>query len=234
MPRSFLPQSELICCQPDIPLQAEWFDPEFWKKRGELIGTASGRGTVWFVQGDYGAFVIRRYRRGGFMAKLTQFRFAFTGLQNTRPWKELALLEKMNKLNLPVPKPIGGRVSRFGPFYEAEIVTGTIEHADELFSRLQCTPSSSVNWQEIGRVINRFHQHGIYHSDLNCHNLMIDKDEKIWLIDFDKCDQRPVSHSWMEANLARLKRSLLKESSQNPEVQFEEQDWQTLLKGYHG
>ncbi|MEP3348929.1 MAG: 3-deoxy-D-manno-octulosonic acid kinase [Marinomonas sp.] len=216
------------------PLTTSWFDPEFWQSQEALTGTGTGRGEVWFINSEFGRFVIRRYRRGGLIAKFNKRGFLFTGQQNTRPWLELSLLEHMRNLDLPVPKPVGGIYTLKKGFYQAELLTETIDHAEDLFDLIKSDKKDQIAWQEVGKVIKRFHTSGIYHSDLNCHNIMIDKQGKVWVIDFDKCEQRAPDPSWMQSNIDRLKRSLDKESSKFSNFYVSEKQWQAFLEGYHG
>ena len=65
--------------------------------------------------------------------------------------------------------------------------------------------------EKIGQTIAKFHHHQIYHHDLNIHNIMLDIENEVWLIDFDKCGIRQGSN-WKNSNMARLKRSFEKEN----------------------
>ena len=38
----------------------------------------------------------------------------------------------------------------------------------------------------VGKTIKKFHEKAIYHPDLNVENIMIDDDENVFLLDFDK------------------------------------------------
>ncbi|UTV98139.1 3-deoxy-D-manno-octulosonic acid kinase [Marinomonas rhizomae] len=228
------PNTTLLKSDPALPLSTTWFDPEFWQSQQALTGTGNGRGAVWFINSQFGKFVIRRYRRGGLIAKFNKSRFLFTGLANTRPWLELSLLETMNKLSLPVPRPIGGIFTVKYGFYKAELLTETITNAEDLFDIIKNNRSDKIGWNEIGKVIKHFHNNGIYHSDLNCHNIMIDEQDKVWVIDFDKCEQREPNKEWKQSNIDRLKRSIDKESNQHSNFHVSEELWQAFLEGYHG
>lgn len=84
----------------------------------------------------------------------------------------------------------------------------------------------------MGSVIKELHDTGVYHSDLNCHNLMLDDKDKAWIVDFDKCDFRE-NGDWKEANIQRLLRSLRKEKEKNETFYWKEsRDWPELLTGY--
>ncbi len=228
------PSTVLLTSDPALQISESWFDPTFWQSKNALAGTGNGRGEVWFINSEFGRFVLRRYRRGGLIAKFNKSRFLFTGKSNSRPWLELSLLEKMNALNLPVPRPIGGLYSVSTGFYQAQLLTETIDDAKDLFDIIKSDQQEHVNWQAIGSVIKRFHENGIYHSDLNCHNIMIDKQNKIWVIDFDKCEQRTQQDEWMQSNIDRLKRSLDKESNKHSNFRVSEKQWLAFLEGYHG
>ncbi|NVK72118.1 MAG: 3-deoxy-D-manno-octulosonic acid kinase [Oceanospirillaceae bacterium] len=228
------PNTTLLKSNLTLPISTSWFDPSFWQSQHALTGTGNGRGAVWFINSEFGQFVIRRYRRGGFIAKFNKNRFLFVDCKKTRPWLELNLLEKMNELFLPVPKPIGGLFTvQFG-FYQASLLTETIPNARDLFDIIKENQSKDVDWSNIGRVIKQFHNNGIYHSDLNCHNIMIDNQQKIWVIDFDKCEQRSPNKDWMQSNINRLKRSIDKESNKHANFYVSEEQWQTFLEGYRG
>lgn len=224
----------LLISDTSLPIDTNWFTPDYWKKQGALTGTAQGRGAVWFIISNYGQFVMRRYRRGGLVAKFNKSYFLFSGHKKTRPWLELSLLETMRDIGLPVPRPIGGIYTVKKGYYKATLITETIDCARDLFDILKDGFSSEINWYDIGRVIRQFHAHGIHHSDLNCHNIMIDDNKKVWVIDFDKCDQRPINEEWPQNNLDRLKRSLDKESQKHAHFTVSDEQWHDLLEGYRG
>lgn len=229
----------LFISDTDLPVTNEWFTPEFCVQHQDQIQPASGRGNVNFFTTSQGQFVIRRYLRGGLIRKITASRFLFLGFKRTRPYQELTLLEYMQQQRLPVPYPVAGICHKQGISYEASIVTRLIPEARELFhfllpSEFDCQDWPKINWQAIGSTIRRFHEAGIDHVDLNCHNIMLDKDNKIWLIDFDKCKKRRPSKGWQRNNLTRLHRSFTKEALKNDAFQYNELDWHTLLEGYNG
>lgn len=216
--------------QPNLAL--EHFDPTWWQHAGKVVSTGEGRGEVWFVNENNEDWVLRRYRRGGLIGKFNHYFFLYQPIHKTRPFRELALLEKMRELDLPVPTPIGGLVQSRGMGYQAWLLTRRIQGARDLFELLLNAPLTNEVWHTIGKTIRLFHNHGIFHSDLNCHNIMLDAEQHIWLIDFDKCDQRPISRDWQQANLERLQRSLQKEQGKHGTFYWQQQHWQSLLNGY--
>jgi len=213
----------------------EWFDNDYWREKDAVIGQSKGRHVTWFVKPPQNAaesaWVLRHYYRGGLIAKITLDNFFYSGIKNTRAFKEISLLQTMREMNLPVPKPIGGCVQRKGLFYTADLLMEKIA-ARDLVAKLQVGRLAEKIWTKIGKTIAEFHQKGIYHADLNAHNILLDEEDKIWLIDFDRCEQRALNSSWQQQNLARLKRSFLKEKGLQTQLFFDDENWQWLLAGY--
>jgi len=222
--------------QPGLNIESQWFEPEFWKRQEKIVGESKGRFTTWFIspslQNKQKDWVLRHYYRGGLVAKLSKDKFIYNGLEKTRPYKELSLLIDMEAMNLPVPVCVGARVIRSGLTYSADLLMEKID-AKDLVEILSRHPIKQNLWQTIGEVISRFHQQGIFHSDLNTHNIMIDADDKVWIIDFDRCEKRTISSSWQQQNLQRLSRSFVKESAIINDFHFDQQCWQWLLDGYN-
>jgi tRNA A-37 threonylcarbamoyl transferase component Bud32 len=214
-------------------LSSDVFEPSFWQARNAVTGTATGRGTTWFVRHGDGELVLRHYRRGGLFGRLVKDLYAGIDPGNSRAMRELALLAAMREEGLPVPVPIGARLRRVGPLYRADLLIARISSARDLLAVLQTGTLSADQWQQIGAMIGRFHSAGIDHTDLNIHNILLDDAGQSWLIDFDKCSRRTAG-DWQQANLARLRRSLDKEKRIDPGLCWNGAEWQALLKGYSG
>ena len=103
--------------------------------------------------------------------------------------------------------------------------------ARDLVHLLRERPLDEAQWRAVGALIARLHRVGAYHSDLNAHNLLLDADDKLWVIDFDKCGLRDPG-PWQAEMLARLLRSLRKESGLHPQFHWHEADWSWVLAGY--
>lgn len=226
-----------------VPLpNDDFFEADHWRKEGSLLTTAQGRGAASiFAFGD-GEYVLRHYRRGGLMAKLSDDRYRWLGLEQTRPWREWLLLSEMYQQGLPVPHPVAARAVRCGLFYTADLVTLRLPQVTPFADLLIRQPLPEQQWREVGATIKRFHQAGFYHADLNARNILLDESGQVFVIDFDKGEQRtPESlprearigqSGWQRENLARLRRSLLKFKKNQPQFWLDEQCWQWLLAGY--
>jgi 3-deoxy-D-manno-octulosonic acid kinase len=211
---------------------SDFFDPEYWQRANCITGQAKGRGTTYFFHYQEQDYVLRHYRRGGLIGKILKDRYLFSTVQHTRPWQELHLLTHMKSIGLPCPTPVGAKIQRHLLSYRADLITLRIPQAQDLHHHLQSSPLTKEIWQKIGRTIKRFHHAQIYHHDLNVRNIMLDDQDNIWLIDFDKCAIRK-GEQWKNENLSRLRRSFDKEKARtSDEFYFDQTQWTYLLAGY--
>jgi 3-deoxy-D-manno-octulosonic acid kinase len=212
--------------------ETEWFDPYWWAERGEVHEPAEGRGAALFIDADSRRLVLRHYRRGGWMASLLHDRYVWQGEPLTRSFLEWNLLYVMHRAGLPVPLPIAASYRRTGRYtYTADLITERIDATGSLAARLHTEPLPLTGWIAIGRCLRRFHDDGIYHADLNAHNVLLDAGEGVWLVDFDRGRLRRPG-LWCDGNLVRLRRSLEKIAEPLPPERFTEADWASLLDGY--
>lgn len=210
-------------------VNAEWFTQEYWLNQGRLLGANSGRGTAWTIKSEWGKWVLRHYLRGGLYAKINRDSYFWTGLNKTRAVKEFTLLNKLQQLNLPSPKPIAVLVVKKGLYYKNDLIMENIMH-DQTFAQAIIDSTTDDIWRNIGHTIAQYHANGIYHSDLNAHNILLLKD-KVYIIDFDKGDLRRINANWQKKNMLRLKRSIEKITQQSCDFALKKQ-WQILMDGY--
>lgn len=208
------------------------FTGQFWQTQDALTGQAEGRGTTYFFQHKENEYVLRHYRRGGLIGKILSDQYFYTGIEQSRAWQEFKLLQHMQTLKLSCPTPIAAMLKKNGLHYQADIISTKIPHAQDLHHILLETGLSSDIWQKIGQTIAEFHHHQIYHHDLNIHNIMLDAEHGVWLIDFDKCGIKQ-GQSWKNSNMARLKRSFEKEKRLH-NIHWQLADWQMLMSAYNG
>ncbi|ERF79344.1 3-deoxy-D-manno-octulosonic acid kinase [Gallibacterium anatis] len=213
------------------------FDPVFWQTQQLVLGSAKGRGITYFLKTKdrWGInCALRHYYRGGLFGKLVKDHFLFSGINQCRSIKEFNLLQQLKQKNLPVPKPIAARVIRSGCCYQADILSELIENSQDLVAALQKHSLHHEIWYHIGKLIRQLHNEQVCHSDLNAHNILLQRLEnhqcKLWLLDFDKCGFK-TGDNWKQENLQRLYRSFQKEVKRY-HIHFNENNWQQLLSGY--
>jgi 3-deoxy-D-manno-octulosonic acid kinase len=212
-------------------LAPAWFDPQYWKDRNELDGEARGRGTVHFVRHGSAAMVLRHYRRGGLMSRVSKDRYFWRGEPMTRSFSEWQLTYHLHRAGLPVPAPVAARYRHDGLTYTADLITERILNSEPLAERLRARSLSIVGWIAIGRCIRSFHNLGVCHADLNAHNILLTGDGAVFLIDFDR-GRLMKPGLWCDSNLVRLRRSLEKVTYALPPDRISEADWHGLLDGY--
>jgi 3-deoxy-D-manno-octulosonic acid kinase len=212
--------AQRLCDAAGLPrIGPEHFLPDYWRAQGSVLGEAPGRGTSLFVdpaelsdgaarddtQDD--AWVLRPYRRGGMVARLSRRHYLWTGLERTRAFRELRLLAELHDEGLPVPRPVAAAVTREGLVWTGALITVRISGARALADLLMANDTDTALLERVGSVIRRFHEAGLDHVDLNARNLLVDARRRVWLIDLDRCRLRSPGR-WQAANLARLARSL--------------------------
>ncbi|MBY7668151.1 MULTISPECIES: 3-deoxy-D-manno-octulosonic acid kinase [Vibrio] len=208
----------------------ECFSIEYWQSKDCIIGSAIGRGTTWFVQLQHTQGALRHYHRGGLFGKFVADYYWFTGWEKTRSYQEFVLLNYLREAGVNVPRPIAARVQKNGFFYKADLLSEKVCNARDLLTILQEQIISVQLYRKIGREIRKMHDARVNHTDLNIHNILVDEQETVWIIDFDKCYVE-VSRNWQSSNLERLKRSFIKEVVKRS-IKWCELDWQSLKQGY--
>jgi 3-deoxy-D-manno-octulosonic acid kinase len=208
------------------------FDPVDLARRELIRATAKGRGNAWFVAVSATAqeqHVVRHFRRGGLIARLLGDRYFWTGAVRTRAFREFDLLVHLESLGLPAARPVAARYERQGLWYRADLRTVAIAGARTLASLLLEDPDLDV-WRRVGQTVRRFHDAGIFHADLNAHNVLVDPAGVVHLVDFDR-GRRRAPGRWRNANLRRLHRSLVKVGADRTPAAIHAA-WAALLDGY--
>ncbi len=213
-------------------VREKWFDPGTWAGAPTAPGYSGGRGATLFIACEGQAWVLRHYHRGGWMARLASDGFIWLGEERTRSFAEWRLLAQLAVLDLPAPRPLAARYVRRGALYTADLITVRIPDVVPLSTRMARSRLTAPVWQRVGECVGRFHAAGVFHADLTAHNLQIDEEDRVFLLDFDRGRIMRSPGVWRERNLARLHRSLTKISAAG-NIPFRPADWTALLAGYH-
>jgi 3-deoxy-D-manno-octulosonic acid kinase len=195
------------------------FDPQAYGNQARPVQGRGGRGAAWFVDGEFGAGVLRQYRRGGWAARASKDGYLWQGEKRVRSLREFALLRRLAGAGLPVPAPIAAFYLRRGWRYRAAIVVARIADARSLVEAVQ---AGDAPWETIGAAIARCHRQLAHHADLNANNILLDRERQAWLIDWDRGRIEAGAGAWRQRVLDRLERSLLKECASLPAAQLRE------------
>jgi len=216
----------------------EAFAPEHWAAQGALDTVPGGRGSISIVRHGEQRWVLRHYRRGGWMARLSRDRYFWLGAARTRSFAEWRLLAELRRRGLPVPAPVAASYARGLLTYRADLITELLPQTRTLADAITGQALPPTQWQAIGRTIADFHEAGVQHADLNAHNILLgpglpgsDAPPAIHVLDFDRGRIR-ARGPWEGAVLDRLHRSLEKVRGQRADVRFGDADWQAFLAGY--
>jgi len=190
-------------------VSAAVFDPGSYGDRAQPVQGSGGRGSAWFVEAGFGQGVLRHYRRGGLMARFSRDAYLWRGESSTRSLREFDLLAKLHATGLPVPAPLAACFRRQGVLYRAAIL---VQRIPDVRSFAQCVGEEKADapWEAAGKTLAGFHRLAAHHADLNAHNILVDGDSKVWIIDWDRGRIEGGAASWQMAVIARLERSLRK------------------------
>jgi 3-deoxy-D-manno-octulosonic-acid transferase len=213
-------------------IEPQQFTAAYWRDRGMITGEAGGRNKVYFIHDGSRAMLLRHYYRGGLIAKISLDHFIYIGLSRVRSIREFQMLQQMCDKGLPVPRPCAAAVLKKGLFFQCDILVETLPESRDLAHILGSGESLTAHqWNTIGATIALFHLHEVHHRDLNCHNILLDAQDKCWLVDFDRCSWRK-NPIWQKKSLARLHRSFVKELKRINGFNWKPQDWDDLMAGY--
>lgn len=215
-----------------LPVEENWFEPSYWQQQNKVVSEKKGRAKTYFLNLGEQIGVLRHYWRGGLVGKVLSDQYLFSRLENTRTYQEFQLLTQLEELGLPVSKPIAARVQRSGFIYRGDLITEAIAGAQSVLDKLKQAPLTKSEWLATAETLARFHNKGVFHADLNINNILFNEHGKVFLIDFDRGEVRKPSQQTVENNMARLKRSFIKELNRNTEFYWQESEWDEFYALY--
>jgi 3-deoxy-D-manno-octulosonic acid kinase len=153
--------------------------------KDSINSALGGRTSITVVQLEgIGSVVIKYYRRGGAIRYLIKKRYLKCG--KTRCQIEYELLQKVRSLGLNAPEPVAfayrGRL-----FYQCWLVTREIQDHQTLaqISRSNEEQARMV-MKEVVKQISTLIKNKILHVDLHPGNVIVDNQNQVYLLDFDK------------------------------------------------
>lgn len=159
----------------------------------KLVRESRGLSLIHEFESGY-KVVVRGYRRGGFMAKVTSqtfIRAPFSLISQTRPFWEFSVTEYLRNEGVSVPVIVGAciRLKALGVFYEGVLISVYVENSKNLLSfacelkDVDCEEYAMMAGHQASKMINA----GVFHRDLHPANVLcVHQTKEIVLIDFDK------------------------------------------------
>ena len=165
-----------------------------------------GRGRLSQVTTERGTVLIRRYIRGGMIGRVMKEVYTL----DVRPLRELGAHMQAWRKGVPTVLPIGATWEGSGPYHSIAFAT-LRANAVDLMEYLQTHPDfDPAVLADCGRAIRAMHLADIYHRDLQVKNLIV-ATGAAFIIDFDGAKVKQVTPAMANRNLARLKRSFVKQ-----------------------
>jgi len=197
-----------------VPVLGGWLTEPTLALPADAQALASGRGPVFRVVLPGGLrAVVRRYRRGGLLARIV--RETYAGF-SPRPLRELTVTTEARRRGVAAAEVLGARVEGRW-LYRGVLVTAEVPDTITLIEALRRRPAPPVRRAlaaSAGEAVARLHDAGVVHADLNLHNVLVDgRGEQVTaIVDFDRarlCDG-PLGRTGRRRSLRRLHRSLRK------------------------
>jgi 3-deoxy-D-manno-octulosonic acid kinase len=212
-------------------LERKHFDLAYWQASAQYENVFGGRGGSIKISLHGKSAILRQYLRGGMMTRLSTDRYLWLGRNRTRAWREWLILKLAIEAGMPVPTPLGVCVCREGLLYRAAIITAYIDNSETLAERIAHSALGQKSWHQLGLLLKRFQGRYFRHADLNANNILIDEQDRFYIIDFDKARLMKNLDDWQWTPLRRLQRSLEKLDRQQ-KLNYRSTDWQALIDGY--
>ncbi len=147
-----------------------------------VLGTdtgLSGRASIRFMEPG---LVVRTLTHGGALRNVFKTRF----LTLNRSLQELQSSAYLISQGIPTPEIVGLRFKKNGMFYAMEIISRMIPESVDLLAFLEQFPNGgSAVIRKTGALIRDIHRAQVYHADLHVKNIVLDKEQKPWIIDLD-------------------------------------------------
>ncbi len=200
---------------------AELFDVEHWRAQGSLQEVAGGRASIAVVSTGEQRWVLRHYRRGGLIARISRDRYLWLGEARTRSFAEWRLLAELRRRDLPVPAPVAARYVRGALTYRADLIT---EHLPDCRTLADAITGAQLPREQL--VGDRADDRSLSSrgraprgSQRAQHPARDAAAPNVYVLDFDR-GRIEARGAWEQDVLARLRRSLEKIKAQRRDVSF--------------
>ena len=131
-----------------------------------------------------GPVIVKHYRRGGLLGRFVKRTYLRCG--NPRCQAEYAQLENARGLGINAPEPIAYAYKGY-LFYQAWLITREIINQQSLASLSSLDPERAEAAKKLLlKQILLLQDKHIFHTDLHPGNVLVDDNDRVFIIDFDK------------------------------------------------
>jgi len=153
--------------------------------RSAMASTLGGRRSVSKTELEcIGPVVVKHYRRGGFLSQFVKATYLKQG--KPRCQIEFEQMQLVSKFGVSAPEPVAFAY-RGNLFYQAWLITKEIRHQQSMAQLCIAAPDlAQMAIQSLCDQVSNLLDHGILHADFHPGNVLVDRQNRVYIIDFDK------------------------------------------------
>lgn len=175
-----------------------------------IPGVLGGRGKTRIIDvPGLGRMFLKRYSHGGLLRKLTAGHFLCLGELRSRV--EFEMLERARSIGVNAPKPVAF-VQKGSTIYSTWLLMEELRETRSIVEigedEGDALPRALDGLSEQIRILIK---HGIFHVDLHPGNVLVDEENRVYIVDFDKaCHFKGSRQALRELYLRRWRRAVIK------------------------
>lgn len=162
----------------------------FEKPAQKADAVLGGRAAISRLRLDsIGPVVVKQYTRGGIIRNFNKY--TYLKFLRYRCQSEYELLTFLDRLGVSVPKPVAFAYQG-GFFYHAWLIAAEIKNARTLIDISKENPDTTrTAMKELKRQVDILVENQILHVDLHPGNVILDDQNRLFIVDFDKALTTP-------------------------------------------
>ena len=166
------------------PRQLEQLQAAFDERPSHAEGVLAGRQSVTILElEDIGPVAVKQFARGGLIQHLN--RRLYLQWPRSRSEREIRWLETVRRVGLAAPRPIGFAI-RGEIIGQCWLIMHALTEHCSLIQTAQDGNLDDIVCAQVAGQVRILISHGIWHRDLHPGNVLVDKNKKPCIIDFDK------------------------------------------------
>ena len=172
--------------------------------RGSSLIADRGRGGIKVIETEGQKLAVRAYRHGGLFRRLTGPFFLNAG----RATSEAEIMLYLRERGFPAAAPFAAVIEKLFIFRRLYLITLFEEDAAALLDYLQtCKERERMRVAvRLAELLWGLHQAGVYHRDLHLRNVLVTRENRLILLDFDRAAKKPLTPDDVESMVRRLGR----------------------------
>lgn len=167
---------------------------------------------------SWGKIVVKHYMRGGLMRYISRRRHLRR--RTCRGEQEFRMLQSLREAGVPVPDPLGW-AERGLLFVETWLFLAEIPNSRTLAQLDQTSPAQARELMpKVSELIDSLTEGHLHHVDLHPGNVLIDDQNKVYLIDFDKAARATCSPAELSDRYHRRWNRAIAKHQLSPELRI--------------